>query len=549
MLLHIQIASYDYPSNLFLLPNAHPRGPLQISPFPPSLNLGGANAIKLRERHTAFTFLLPQKTYSAPVSPPFLPFHLSRSSAATMYPWLESYPVTTTNPADPQHQILHYPLTKSAVLSSQASIQVVFPRPTVFIPSSRSSSHSSGSSPEFLTEDANKRSTSSMPPAMPLQQPPSFSNRTLPQGRPLPQVPPLPLSLVPIQPPATNPSNGGSMPNPSPITSPSSPTTLHRPKRALPIIPPSPRTPQMTGHSHLSDSPATPSFGSSDAPTPSQPAPAEHLSKVHVHPSVDLSSTIGVIHHLPPLRQQPRTRIAARRVNAEPSSSKIQLSPQSPVALDDLLHPLPPPRPKLSVQTPPLTRAVTDHSHRESFSKDRPKLRIHTPLTEPESATLNKTRHHLPRRGQPLPRVPIETESESQVPTLPRRSSLDSLTIRSSALLSPGQALSPYVSKRPRSRRFSKSPQLHSFNNTLPGSENVSDLGITEARSTGRNDRALGRGGDTEPISPMKFVRDNSDDELEGEDHEYRWNESTSGRGSHSVPLSRTCFLAILPFA
>ncbi|KAF9779187.1 hypothetical protein BJ322DRAFT_1113544 [Thelephora terrestris] len=457
-----------------------------------------------------------------------------------MHPWLESYPTTTTHPVDPQHRILRYPLTKSAVLSPQTSIQVVFPRPTVFIPSSRSSSNSSGSSPEFLTEDTNKRFISTKSPTMPLQQPPSFSNRTLPHGRPLPQVPPLPLSLVPIQPPANTPSNCGSLPNPSPITSPSSPTTLHRPKRALPIIPPSPRTPHMTGHSHLSDSPATQSHGSSDAPTPSQSAPAEHISKAHVNPSVDLSSNTSLMHHLSPLRQQPQTRIATRRVNAEPSSSKVQLSPQSPVSLDDLLQPLPPPRPKLTVQTPPLARAVTDHSHRESFSNDRPKLRLQTPLTEPESATLNRAGYRLPRRAQPLPRVPIETETATEVPALPRRASLDSLTIRSSALLSPGQALSPYVSKRPRSRRFSRNPQLHSSSNTVPGSgpANVSSLGITESRNTDRNDQTLAPGGDIEPISPMKFVRDDSDDELDDEDDEYRWNESTAGRGSHSLPQS-----------
>ena len=89
------------------------------------------------------------KTYFSSISP-------SRSSlfkrcrlspAVTMYSELESYPVMTTRPTDPQHKILHYTLTKSAVLSSQASIQVAFPRPTVFIPSSCSSSHSSGSSP------------------------------------------------------------------------------------------------------------------------------------------------------------------------------------------------------------------------------------------------------------------------------------------------------------------------------------------------------------------------------------------------------------------
>ena len=461
-----------------------------------------------------------------------------------MYSGLESYPVTTTHPADPKHQILHYTLTKSAVLSSQASIQVAFPRPTVFIPSSRSSSHSSGSSPEFPMEDVNQRSISVTKSfAISPHPPPSFSNRVLPQGRPLPQVPPLPLSLGPIQPPANHPSNNAtSVPNPSPITSPSSPTTLHRPKRALPIIPPSPRTPQMTCHSHLSDSPAAASFGSSDAPTPSQSSSIEHLSKAHVHPSVDLSSTTPVIHHLPPLRHKPRTRKVAPRVNAEASSSRVQLPPQLPVSLDDLLSPFPPPRPRLKVQTPSLAKAVTDRPHHESGSLNRPNPHAHTPLTEPDSALFHKSRHQLTQRVQPLPRVPIQTELAGRVSNIPRRSSLDSLTTRSSALLSPGQALSPYVSKRPKSRRLSRTPQLHGPVNT--GS---SGLGTTEARNSGRNDQGPAHGGDTEPISPMKFVRDNSDEEFDVEELEYRWNESSSGRVNHSVVESRKCFPVAIP--
>ena len=484
-------------------------------------------------------FFHPQNLFFPPLALPFLPFARRRLSiAATMYSGLESYPVTTAHPSNPQHQILHYTLAKSAVLSSQAPLQVAFPRPTVFIPSSRSSSNSSGSSPEFSMEDVNQRSISVTKSfAMSCHQPPSFSNRALPQGRPLPQVPPLPLCLGPPQPPVNTSSNNSSVPHPSPITSPSSPTTLHRPKRALPIIPPSPRTPHMTGHLHLSDSPATTSFGSSDAPTPSQSSSVEHLSKPH-HVnllSIDLSLTTTVINPLPPLRHQPRTRKVVPRVNAEASSSKVQLSPRSPVSLDDLLLPLPPPRPKLKVQTPPLAKAMTDQPHGESCLKDRPQLRLHTPLTEPESAPCNRTRHQLPYRVQPLPRVPIQTESAGQVPNLPRRSSLDSLTTRSSALLSPGQALSPYVSKRPKSRRISRSPQLHgSLNIVEGGSVGASGLAIT-----GRSDQGPAHGGDTEPISPMKFVRDNSDEELE---LEYRWNEPGPGRVSRSVIESRTCF-------
>ena len=376
-------------------------------------------------------------------------------------------------------------------------------------------------------EDDNQRSilaTKSL--AMSSHLPLSFSNRALPQGRPLPQVPPLPLSLGLIQPQANISSNSASLPNPSPITSPSSPTTLHRPKRALPIIPPSPRTPQMSFHSHLSDSPASRSFGSPDAPAPSQSSSVEHLSKVHVSLSVDLSSTTVVIHHLPPLRSKPRTRKVVCRVNAEASSSKVQLPPRSPVPLDDLLLPLPP-RPKLKVQTPPLSEEVADNSHSEPSLTDRPKLRIHTPLPEPDSSLYNRTRLQL--RVQPLPRIPIQTEPEDRVQNLPRRSSLDSLTTRSSTLLSPGQALSPYVSKRPKSRRLSRSPQLHS-------------LGITEMKAAERNEQGSAPAGDMEPISPMEFVRDSSDEEFDDGELEYRWNESNSTRVNHSVVENRTCF-------
>ena len=117
LLLHIQIASYDYPSNLFLLPNAHPRGPLQISPFPPSLNLGGANAIKLRERHTAFTFLLPQKTYSAPVSPRFFRPTLAVPQRRLCTPgW---------NLIQLQPPILQTPSTRFSIIHSQS--QLCFP--------------------------------------------------------------------------------------------------------------------------------------------------------------------------------------------------------------------------------------------------------------------------------------------------------------------------------------------------------------------------------------------------------------------------------------
>ncbi|KAF9653305.1 hypothetical protein BDM02DRAFT_3182847 [Thelephora ganbajun] len=475
-----------------------------------------------------------------------------------MYSRLESYPVTTTHPADPQHKILHPPLIKSAVLSSQAPIQATFPRPTLFIPSSRSSSNSSasGSSPEFSTEDVNQYPISATKfSTMSSRQQPSSSYRALLQGRPLPQVPPLPMPPAPIQLPTNNPLNNASIPNPSPITSPSSPTALQRPKRALPIIPPSPRTPQMTGHSYLSTSPATPSVGSSDVhtPSPQSSSSVEPFSKLHVSLSIDLSPTAAVIHRLPYLRQQPQTRIAARRVNAEASSSKVQLPPRTPVSLDDLISPLPPPRPKLKVPTPPLTRAPTDHSHRESQSNDRPKLRIQTPsLVEPDSAPFNRTRHQLPQKVHPLPRVPIQIESGGRVSSLARRSSLDSLTTRSSALLSPGQALSPYVSKRPRSRRFSRSPQQYSSLNVFSegGSLGAPGLGVTGTRTADRDSRDLAdEDGLEEPISPMKFTRDDPDGEHDGGGHGYGWDGANPGRGSRSVVESRTYFSATVPFA
>jgi len=459
-----------------------------------------------------------------------------------MYSQLESYPVTTTHHTDPQHQIFHYPLTKSAVLSSQVPIQAAFPRPTLFIPS-RSSSHSSGSSPGFSAEDVNQYPVAvTKLSTMSSQQQPSSLHRTLPQGRPLPQVPPLPMPPAPIQLPA--PLNSSSHPNQSPNTSPSSPTTLQRPKRALPIIPPSPRTSQMIGLSHLSASPATPSVGSFDVLTssPQSSSSVEPFSELHADPSIDLSPTAAVIHRLPPPRQQPQTRIAVRRVNAEASSSRVQLPSRSPVPLGDLIPPLPPPRPNLKVQTPPLTRAPTDHSRRDSQSNDRPKLRIQTPsLAEPNSAPFFQTRYQFPQRVHPLPRVPTQTESASRVSNLDRRSSLDSLTIRSTALLSPGQALSPYVSKRPRSRRISRSPQQYGFLNSFSenGSVGVPTLGTTETRIAGRSDhRSVDEDDVVEQVSPMKFTRDDSDGEHD-EDPDFWWDEASPGRSGHSVVKSR----------
>lgn len=66
----------------------------------------------------------------------------------------------------------------------------------------------------------------------------------------------------------------------------------------------------------------------------------------------------------------------------------------------------------------------------------------------------------------------------------------------------------------------------------------VSNLGITEAGNSGRSDQGPTHRGDTEPISPMKFVRDNSDDELDDEENEYRWNEPASGRSGQSAAES-----------
>ena len=461
-----------------------------------------------------------------------------------MYSRLESYPVTTTRP---QHKIPPYPLTKSAALSSQVPIQTAFPRPTVFI-SSRSSSQSSasGSSPGFSSEDVNQYHIYVTKSSAMSSQRPSSSHRVPLQGRPLPQVPPFPLPPAPIQPPASNSLNSASIPNSSPITSPSSPTTLHRPKRALPIIPPSPRTPQITGLPHLSASPATPSVASSDVytPSPQSSSSIEPSSKLHVDLPIDFSPTATVIHHLPPLRQQPQTRIAVRRVNAEASSSKVQLSPRSPVPLDDLIPPPPPSRPKLKVQTPPLIRALSDRSHRESQLNDRPKLRIQTPaFTESNSTPSVRTRHQLPQKVHPLPRVPTQAESASRVPNLSRRSSLDSLTTRSSALLNPGQALSPYVSKRPRSRKSPRSPHQYDLHSTL--SENVPvgspGLGVVATRITGRGE-LVGEGDMEDPISPMKFTRDGSDGGRDEEGPGYGWDEASPGRGSRFLIESRAYF-------
>jgi len=332
--------------------------------------------------------------------------------------------------------------------------------------------------------------------------------------------------------------------SPSPIMSPSSPTTLHRPKRALPIIPPSPRTSQMPCPPHLSTSPATSSVSSSDVcmQSPQSSSSAEPSSKLHANPSIDLSPTAAVIHRLPPLRQQSQTRIAVRRVNAEASSSKVQLPPRSPVSLDELVLPPPPLRPKLKVQTSPVTRAPVDPSHRESLSGDHPRLRIQAgSIPEPNSAPFVRTRHQFPQQVHPLPRVPTQTEP-NRVSNMPRRSSLDSLTTRSSALLSPGQALSPFVSKRPRSRRFSKSPQQYGFSDVLPIPE------AAPAPITGRDDRGFVEEDDTEePVSPIRFTQDDPDGEND-EGPNFGWGEVSPGRGSRTVVESRAYFWQLLFF-
>ena len=488
--------------------------------------------VKRGERHISSIFPLPQNLFFLHSSPPT---HSRLLPPATMYPRLESYPVTTTHPPGPKHQVLHYPLTKSAAFPSQVSTQLAFPRPTLSIPSrSSSNSSASGSSPEFSTEDVNRYSISlPKPSTMPSQQQPS-SHRALLQGRPLPQVPPLPIPPAPTQPLANASINTM---NPSPITSPSSPTTLHRPKRALPIIPPSPRT-QMTFPPYLSTSPATSSVSSSDVcmQSPQSSSSAEPPLRIHTKPSIDLSPTTAAIHHIPPLRQQSQTRITVRRVNAEASSSKVQLPPRSPVSLEELVLPPPPLRPKLKVQTSPVTRTLTDHSHRESLSSDRPRLRVQAgSLAEPNSVPPVRTRHQFPQQVHPLPRVPTQTEPNG-VSDMPRRSSLDSLTTRSSALLSPGQALSPFVSKRPRSRRFSKSPQQYGFSNELPIPE------VAPAPITSRDDCGLEEEDDTEePISPIKFTQDDPDREHD-EDPNFGWDVASPGRGNRSAVESRAYF-------
>jgi len=484
-------------------------------------------------------FHYPQNLFFLHPSPPT---HSRLPPPATMYPRLESYPVTTTHPPGPKRQVLHYPLTKSAVFSSQVSTQLAFHRPTLSIPSrSSSNSSASGSSPEFSTEDVNRYPISTPKPStMPSQQQPS-SNRALLQGRPLPQVPPLPMPPAPAQPLANASLNTM---NPSPITSPSSPTTLHRPKRALPIIPPSPRTSQMTCPPYLSTSPATSSICSSDVcvQSPQSSSSAEPSLRLHSKPSLDLSPTTAVIHRIPPPMQHSQTRIALRRVNAEASSSKVQLPPRSPVSLEELVLPLPPLRPKLKVQTSPVTRTLAGHPHRESVSSNRPSLRIQAgSLAEPNSASLVRTRHQFPQQVHPLPRVPIQTEP-NRVSDLPRRSSLDSLTTRSSALLSPGQALSPFVSKRPRSRRFSKSPQQYGFSNELPIPE------VAPAPTTGHDDRGLVEEDEAEEqISPIKFTRDDPDVEHD-EDPNFGWDEASPRRGGRSAVESRAYFLATTLF-
>jgi len=109
--------------------------------------------------------------------------------------------------------------------------------------------------------------------------------------------------------------------------------------------------------------------------------------------------------------------------------------------------------------------------------------------------------------------------------------------MRSSTLLSPGQALSPYVSKRPRSRRFSRSPQQYGFPNAFAEKGSV---GATAMRVTGSGDHGLvvedyiG-----EEISPMQFTREGYDGGHDDEGPDHRWDEAGPGRGSHSVFESR----------
>lgn len=535
MVLHIQSVTCDYLS-VYLTPFlCLPVWLLIDLLFPLFLFVWKGNPPSAVSVISLLYFHYPKTYFSSP-SPPT---HSRLPPAATMYPRLESYPVTTTHPPGPKRQVLHYPLTKSAVFSSQVSTQVAFPRPTLSIPSrSSSNSSASGSSPEFSIEDMNRYPISvAKSSTMPSQQQ-SSSHRALLQGRPLPQVPPLPMPPAPTQPLAN--ASLITM-SPSPITSPSSPTTLHRPKRALPIIPPSPRTSQMTCPPYLSTSPATSSISSSDVcmQSPQSSSSAEPSSKLHTNPSIDLSPTTAVIHRIPPLRQQSQTRIALRRVNAEASSSKVQLPPRSPVSLEELILPPPPLRPKLKVQTSPVTRAPADHSHRGSLSGDRPRLRIQAgSLAEPNSAPFVRTRHQFPPQVHPLPRVPTQTEP-NRVSNMPRRSSLDSLTVRSSALLSPGQALSPFVSKRPRSRRFSKSPQQYGFSEELPIPE------AAPAPITGRYDCGVDEDDTEEPISPIKFTRDDPDGEHD-EGPNFGWNEASPGRGSRSAVESRAYFWQLL---
>ena len=80
-------------------------------------------------------------------------------------------------------------------------------------------------------------------------------------------------------------------------------------------------------------------------------------------------------------------------------------------------------------------------------------------------------------------------------------------------------------------------------------------LGLAETRTaeagpaaiTGRHDHGLVNEDDTEePISPMKFTRDDPDGERDDEDHDFEWNEATFGCGSSTVE-SRAYFLQFLP--
>lgn len=331
---------------------------------------------------------------------------------------------------------------KPVPYSPPASVQTRFPRPSFFIScSSRSSSVSSSSS-------SGGRSTDEVPAwssATSLAQSQSATLR-----RPLPQVP------IPCQPSSAYAVMFSSSSS-SPVASPSSAAspTGGRPRRALPVIPPPLPTrphfealPRNICAKTVLDLPTVVSASSSsDFVTPSYLRPAisyQEVQRAKTAPNVNSRpSTSGNA-------EASSSKIPMTSANVQGSSSKTPYIPKpltagnSEGSSSKIFH---------------IARPSTADGNAEASSSkllrptsQRPQLRVQT--TVHAIATVSNLRQLVPQ--QPLLKVELQTN------LVMRRSSLDSMTARSSTLLTPDQALFPASDKRrssrmPRRDRFSTS--------------------------------------------------------------------------------------------